>query len=79
MRADLGDSGAGKYDDEIGHPHRGKSVRHEDRDPSVTIARVSVASRADLIVAAGGGGVAFEQRVLRLGVEGGCRLVEHQE
>ena len=67
MRADLHDSLPVEYDDEVGHSHSGKPVRHEDCD------------LAGITGAPGRLGVAFEQHVFRFGVERGGGLVQEQE
>jgi hypothetical protein len=64
VRADLGDAGAVEDDDEVGRPRGGEAVRHQDGDATRPVA---AAGRP------GGparGGVALEERVLGLRVEG---------
>jgi hypothetical protein len=41
VRAHLHDTGVIEDDNEIGHPHRGKTVRDENRDPAEAIPLVS--------------------------------------
>ena len=67
MRADLGDAGTVEDDDEIGHAHGGEAVRDQERDTPVGVLPTCT------------GGVALEERMFRLCVDRGRRLVEYEQ
>src|SRR3990172_2519821 len=66
--ADLGDAASVEDDDEVGHADGGEAVGDQDGD-AVGIA----------VTASRGGGVALEEGMLGLGIEGGGGLVEDQK
>src|SRR5579872_3144372 len=66
MRAGLDDAGPIQDHDVVGHPDGAEPVRYENRDPAIRpFAR--------------GGRVAFEQRMLRFGIECGRRFIEDEQ
>lgn len=75
VASDFDEVRAIQHHDEIGHADGAEAMRNKDGDASVR-GRIC---RQTIAVALHGGGVAFEERVLRLSIERRGWLVEHQQ